>query len=283
MNVDPFLYTLVLSITITSTCVSAVPCQKKYFNQSSFVCVCNSTHCDTIDADVSPPKGQVWVFSTSKDGDRFRRSNTRLKSAAAVPNDGVLIKVSISAIRQTIIGFGGTFTDAAGMNIADLPKEAQSRLINSYFSPEGIEYSLGRIPIASNDFSTDIYSYDFTTGDTGLSKFTISGYDHLYKLPYIDQAVVASRRNMSLFASPWSSPDWMKNTDNMVGNGTVASDMKKVRAEISTLWPFRYPLSVSTPIKIAVLSSNYWNDLPDSLITSAEMSEYCASLVRARD
>lgn len=203
-------------------------CLKKYFNQSSFVCVCNSTYCDTIVTNLTPSKGQVSVISTSKAGDRFNQSVSGLWSAAVVPEGAVLIKVNTSVVRQTIIGFGGTFTDAAGINIANLPKGAQDQLINSYFAPEGIEYSIGRIPIASNDFSTDIYSYDFTPGDTYLSKFTIAGYDHMYKLPYIDKAVVASRRNISLFASPWSSPDWMKNTDSMVGNGTVASDMKKV-------------------------------------------------------
>ena len=239
-----------LVLGIASACGSPTQCQRKYFNQSSFVCVCNATYCDTIDTDVSPPKGEVLVFSTSKAGDRFKRSSTGLKSSATVPNDGVLIKVNISAARQTIIGFGGTFTDAAGMNIADLPKDAQTRLINSYFSPEGIEYSLGRIPVASNDFSTDIYSYDFTPGDTYLSKFTIAGYDHIYKLPYIDQAVVASRRNVSLFASPWSSPDWMKNTDNMVGNGTVASDMKKVGFEFFLAFA---NLHFSTQVKVMFL------------------------------
>ena len=227
MKAGTFVY--IFALTVISAYESApVPCQKKHFNQSSFVCVCNATYCDTIDTDISPQEGQVWVFSTSKDGDRFRHTSTGLKSAVTMPKDGVLVKVNVSAAKQAIIGFGGTFTDAAGMNIAELPKEAQSRLINSYFSPEGIEYSLGRIPVASNDFSTDIYSYDFTPGDTWLSKFTIAGYDHAYKLPYIDQAVVASRRNVSLFASPWSSPDWMKNTNNMAGNGTVAVDMKKV-------------------------------------------------------
>ena len=59
-------------------------------------------------------------------------------------------------------------------------------------------------------------------------------------------------------------------------------------AKISTLWPFRYPLQEKTPIKKLLCQTiRDWNDLPDSLITSAEMSDDCVpkstSLVRARD
>ena len=38
---------------------------------------------------------------------------------------------------QTIIGFGGAFTDAAGINIAKLSSGAQQNLISAYFGPEG--------------------------------------------------------------------------------------------------------------------------------------------------
>jgi glucosylceramidase len=39
--------------------------------------------------------------------------------------------------RQTILGFGGAFTDSAGINIASLPPQAQDKLLRSYFAPEG--------------------------------------------------------------------------------------------------------------------------------------------------
>ena len=161
-----FIFGLILTLAVGAP----MPCLKKHFNESSFVCVCNSTYCDSIDTNIQPPSGQLLVYSSSRAGDRFKRTVVDLQSGehSNLPTDAVSIKVNVESLRQTIIGFGGTFTDAAGMNIASLPKGAQNYLINSYFSPEGIEYSLGRIPVASNDFSTDIYSYDFTIGDTGL-------------------------------------------------------------------------------------------------------------------
>ena len=61
-------------------------------------------------------------------------------------------------------------------------------------------------------------------------------------------------------------------------------------AEINTQWSFRFPLLVRIPIRKASFfpqTIRDWNALPDSLISSVELSEDCkskfTSLVRARD
>ena len=60
-------------------------------------------------------------------------------------------------------------------------------------------------------------------------------------------------------------------------------------AEISTPWPFRYPLLVKMSISIASSPQTIrdWNDLPEFLISSSELSDDSVSkftsLVRARD
>ena len=216
-------------LSCSTSGTAAVPCWGRNFpKSSSLVCVCNATYCDTVEPETSLNPGSYAVYSTSKSGSRF--VETVHNFSRKLDSKHVTIRIDTAVKKQRIIGFGGTFTDASGMNIASLPDGAQQKLIDSYFAPDGIEYSLGRIPIASNDMSTDIYSYDFTQGDTGLSKFTIAGYDHLYKLPYIDEAVVASHRNVSLFGTPWSSPGWMKTNNDMVGYGTVLPEMRKVYA-----------------------------------------------------
>lgn len=236
---------LSLTVSVLVSCLdtgwlgsTALPCVSQTFGSSSNVCTCNSTYCDTVEPDIKLPVNKFAVYVTTKSGSRFKKfilsrnkiSTAGLSTTKNAKETDIILNIDPENKRQTIVGFGGTFTDASGINIADLPKEAQKLLIDTYFGQDGIEYSLGRIPIASNDMSTDIYSYDFTNGDTGLSKFTIAGYDHLYKLPFIDQAVLASRRNVSLFASPWSSPGWMKTNGNMVGYGTIVSGTAKVYA-----------------------------------------------------
>ena len=59
-------------------------------------------------------------------------------------------------------------------------------------------------------------------------------------------------------------------------------------AEISTPWPFRYPLPVKMSICIASSPTiRDWNDHPESLISSSELSDGSVSkftsLVRTRD
>ena len=41
----------------------------------------------------------------------------------------------------------------------------QTKLLENYYSASGIEYTVGRVPIASCDFSTGVYSYDETAED----------------------------------------------------------------------------------------------------------------------
>jgi Glycosyl hydrolase family 30 TIM-barrel domain len=52
----------------------------------------------------------------------------------------------------------------------------------SYYSDEGIEYGIGRIPMAGTDFSTRTYSYDDVEGDVALSNFNLAEEDFVYKV-----------------------------------------------------------------------------------------------------
>lgn len=84
---------------------------------------------------------------------------------------------------QKIIGFGGAFTDASGLNIKALPEKLQQNIINDYFSDKGIEYTLGRIPIGGSDFSTHPYSYDDThPEDFEFKHFNLTKEDFDYKV-----------------------------------------------------------------------------------------------------
>lgn len=58
-------------------------------------------------------------------------------------------------------------------------------LYRGYYSEEGLEYNLGRVPIAGTDFSTHPYSYDdLPPGDEdpSLQNFALAEEDFLYKV-----------------------------------------------------------------------------------------------------
>ena len=45
--------------------------------------------------------------------------------------------VNRSVEYQTMIGFGGAVTDAAGLNVFALSSETRNKLLEAYFSPAG--------------------------------------------------------------------------------------------------------------------------------------------------
>ena len=113
--------------------------------------------------------------------------------------------------------------DAATINIKKLSDTLQEYLINSYFSSSGIEYNIGRIPMASCDFSTRIYTYDDTPEDFNLQNFKLASEDLNYKIPVIKAALEKSKRDIQLCGSPWSAPAWMKTSNSTIG-GVLIGD-----------------------------------------------------------
>ncbi len=77
-----------------------------------------------------------------------------------------------------MIGFGGAFTDAAGENLNTSSPELREHLLKSYFGPEGLEYTIARVPIGGTDFSSRAYSYcDGADGDIDLNCFDLQDED----------------------------------------------------------------------------------------------------------
>ncbi|MGI4832774.1 MAG: glycoside hydrolase family 30 protein [Janthinobacterium lividum] len=119
---------------------------------------------------------------------------------------------------QTILGIGGALTDAAAETFAKLPKAKQQELLQAYYSPtQGIGYSLARTHIASCDFSSESYVY-IKDGDTSLKSFSVK-HDEKYKIPLIKQATAAAGGQLTLFATPWTPPAWMKTNNDLLHGG----------------------------------------------------------------
>jgi glucosylceramidase len=121
---------------------------------------------------------------------------------------------------QTFIGIGGALTDAAAETLAKLPKDKQQEVMRAYYDTQkGIGYTLARTNIHSCDFSSDSYTY-VKDGDKDLSTFSID-HDRKYKIPLIKKAMEAAGGKLTLFASPWSPPAWMKDNKEMLHGGKL--------------------------------------------------------------
>ena len=77
----------------------------------------------------------------------------------------VEIRLLPDSTYQTIIGFGGSFTEAAASLLNRMSAGQREKIIAAYFGPEGAAYSLTRTPINSCDFSVASYAYDMVEGD----------------------------------------------------------------------------------------------------------------------
>ncbi|KAG6949567.1 hypothetical protein JG688_00014606 [Phytophthora aleatoria] len=181
------------------------------------VCVCSEATCDTIsNGHLSLSGNEAGVFSTTKAGDRLTFSTVDVET---VTNDAADFVIDTTTTYQSIIGFGGAFTDASAINLYLLDSGLQDILVDAYFGDDGLQYTIGRIPVASTDFSLTIYSYNDVEGDLAMENFSID-MDKAKKIPFIQRAMKKSSRGMKLYGSSWAPPAWMT-TENTTINCAV--------------------------------------------------------------
>ncbi|NP_001039886.1 glucosylceramidase [Bos indicus x Bos taurus] len=197
----------------------ARPCSPKSFGYSSVVCVCNGTYCDSLDPLTLPDPGTFSRFESTRSGRRMELSLGTIQANRT--GTGLLLTLQPDQKFQKVKGFGGAMTDAAALNILALSPAARNLLLKSYFSEEGIEYNIIRVPMASCDFSIRTYTYDDSPDDFQLLNFSLPEEDVKLKIPLIHQALELANRSVSLFASPWTSPTWLKTNGAVNGKGTL--------------------------------------------------------------
>ncbi len=158
-----------------------------------------------------PESLMINVYETSASGNKL----TLIKEFTAA--DSVdSIKLLPEEKFQTIIGFGGAFTESSAYLLNQLGEENRKKIIDAYFSSEGANYSLTRTHMNSCDFSLSNYSYSPVEGDKELKHFTIKE-DKDDLIPMIKDAVAASTDGFKIFGSPWSAAPWMKDNNKWVG------------------------------------------------------------------
>jgi glucosylceramidase len=189
---------------------------------------------DNLVASVKAPaisSACVRQFLTRKDsGDRLTEKQP-LPLLASRTAGSVAVSVDPAVRFQTIVGFGGAFTEAAAVTLEKMSEMNQKKILDAYFSKDhGLGYSLCRTHIQSCDFSLGNYAYADVDGDVELKRFSIDR-DHQALLPMIKRAQTIAGRPMHLFASPWSPPAWMKTTARMNEGGKLLPQYRQAWAD----------------------------------------------------
>ncbi len=131
---------------------------------------------------------------------------------------------------QSVLGFGGAFTESAAINYAKLGDEGKREAIKALFdTDEGLGYRFCRMHIGSCDFSSREYAY-VDPDDVELKSFDL-GKDREYILPMVKDAVDYVGDDLFLFASPWSPPKWMKTNGDTRFGGQIKDEYKDVWAK----------------------------------------------------
>jgi glucosylceramidase len=168
-------------------------------------------------------KGKSVIVYTSADNSTLRLTLTDqlfFVSAVQPLETETCVFIEPRKTFQTFLGIGGAITDASAEVFAKLPKNKQEELLQAYYNKDkGIGYSLVRTTIHSSDFSSESYTY-ITEGDKELKTFNIE-HDKKYKIPLLKRAIETAGGKLTLFASPWSPPAFMKTNNNMLRGGKL--------------------------------------------------------------
>ncbi len=81
--------------------------------------------------------------------------------------------------------FGAIFSlcaDDFQMNIDSMPNDIQYFILQSFFGEDGLQYSLGRVPLGGCDFSPHVYTYDDHDNDFELQFFNLSSIDYDFRV-----------------------------------------------------------------------------------------------------
>ncbi|MGY5450427.1 glycoside hydrolase family 30 protein [Agarivorans sp. MS3-6] len=142
------------------------------------------------------------------------------------PTKQPMIVVNSTEKFQTHIGFGGAFTEAAASTFYQMPKQLQDEFIEAYFDKrQGLGYVLGRVAIHSCDFALGNYTY-VDEGDSELKTFDLS-HEEKWVIPMVKLAAEQAGQSITMLASPWSPPAFMKSNGEMNYGGKLLAEYQQ--------------------------------------------------------
>ena len=141
-----------------------------------------------------------------------KKHQTQSQAAFRPDTQGIekgLINLYPQVEYQTIAGFGGAFTDAAGYVFCSMPAPQQEVILDAYFGPGGLQYTWGRTHMDSCDFSLEQYEAVSDPGDTQLASFSLERANRNI-LPMLTRANAKAGKPLAVMMTPWSPPAFMK-------------------------------------------------------------------------
>lgn len=157
----------------------SIETSQKYFVIMWRVFLCVLVFCSVNGSSVSNSdlfaSQTIKIYSTTKANPDFVLKESSFGGSKAESTSEAVLNATVKY--QKITGFGGTFTDATGINLNKLPADVRKQVLEALFSDDGIGINLCRVPIGGTEFSTRLYTLDDHTGDTTLKQFVLQNED----------------------------------------------------------------------------------------------------------
>jgi len=131
---------------------------------------------------------------------------------------------------QTVLGFGGAVTEAAGYVFSKLGEENKKKVLELYFGENGSRYNMARSHIDSCDFSLGMYAAMEDQEDRGMQSFTLAR-DEKYILPFLRAAEKERGESLDIMLSPWTPPAFMKTNEERAHGGKLKPEYREFWAE----------------------------------------------------
>jgi glucosylceramidase len=188
------------------------------------------------------------------------------------------IAIDDSKRLQTIDGFGAAFVEGSAYLLQhELTASQRQDVMTKLFSlTRGNGFSVMRLPIASTDLSREHYSYDDMPAgeqDPEMQHFSVEK-DRADVFPTVREALKLNPR-MTLIASPWSMPAWMKWKPTMNG-GMLREDAESAYAKylVRSLQAFQQEGIAPQYLTIQNEPLNETKDYPGTLLKSDQAKRF---------
>lgn len=160
------------------------------------------------------------AFTTTEDGaSSLSPAVAPQKGALQNPQWKLTVDDTASGQRQEVDGFGAAWTGATVQVFNDLPSNLQSDVMQDLFGEGGIRLGLMRHTIGQSDLTPGWWgrwSYDENGAkpdDKNLSHFDLT--DHGRGMTGWIKKMLEVKPDVTLFGSPWSPPNWMKQDNTL--------------------------------------------------------------------
>jgi len=225
-------------------------------------------------------KGKVGdvVNMTVTAGDKRLAKLDPVAWSAGAASAADVITVDAAKSFQSILGFGGAFTDASCYTFNKMEAGKRKTILDQMFgnADNGLGLNVCRTCIGASDYSRNVYSFDEGEADPDLKRFSIA-HDLEYILPVLRQAR-AVNPDLFLFSTPWSPPGWMKSNNSMLG-GNMRRHYMSSYAEYFVKFLQGYEKE-GVPIQAITVQNEVDTDQDGNMPACSWPQEYEADFVR---